>query len=42
MSNTWIVDLRHYLNANGAIEIPSGPGLLSITTKLPCVAQSGH
>jgi len=27
MSNTWVVDLRHYLNENGAIEIPLSPGL---------------
>ena len=27
MSDTWIVDLRHYLTEQGAIAIPSGPGL---------------
>ncbi|MEE2003039.1 hypothetical protein QWY20_16390 [Alkalimonas sp. MEB108] len=27
MSDTWIVDLRHYLNEYGAIAISSGPGL---------------
>jgi hypothetical protein len=27
MSNMWIVDLRHYLDEQGAIGIKSGPGL---------------
>lgn len=27
MSDTWIADLRHYLNEQGALGIKSGPGL---------------